>query len=237
MYKDAATLINEVTETVPGWTPPDQLLALYTLVVATSSLEGDLVELGSWCGRSTVVIAHALASQTGNRSRVLAVDLFPEWDDWFENADGSYSFQVAGPHGGMKSGYVDQTVWREPYLRDIAPVYERYGSIRAAFDQSLDTFGVKHLVTAVKGDSSVLQSMSDLRVRLAFVDADHSYEAVTADIRRIEPLMESGGWITFDDAFSVYDGVDRAIEQLVIGDSAFHHGQQLTRKFFAAQKV
>lgn len=237
MYKDAATLIKEVSESVPGWTPPDQLLALYTLVVATSSLQGDVVELGSWCGRSTVVMAHALANQSGHRSRVVAVDLFPERDDWYENADGSYSFQVALPQRGLTSGYVNQTVWREPFLRDIAPVYERYGSIRAAFEQSLETFGVAHLVTAVKGDSSILESMSDLSVRLAFIDADHSFEAVAADIHRVAARMTSGAWIAFDDAFSFYDGVDRAIQQLVIGGSDFRSGQQLTRKFFVAQRV
>jgi len=222
---------------VPGWTPPDQLLALYTLVVATSAIEGDVVELGSWCGRSTVVMAHALANQNGNRSRVVAVDLFPERDDWYQNADGSYSFKVALPQGGLSRGYVDQTVWREPFLRDIAPVYERYGSVRAAFDRSLETFDVAHLVTAVKGDSSILESMNDLSVRLAFIDADHSFEAVVADIHRVAARMTKGAWIAFDDAFSFYSGVDQAIQQMVISGSNFRSGQQLTRKFFVAQRV
>ena len=47
----------------------------------------------------------------------------------------------------------------------------------------------------------------------------------------------AGGWICFDDAFSSYEGVDRAIARLVIDNPAYDLTRQLTRKCFAARKA
>ena len=57
------------------------------------------------------------------------------------------------------------------------------------------------------------------------------------DIARLAPLLVPGGWICFDDAFSSYDGVNRAITQLVIDNPAYDVTRQLTRKCFAARKA
>ena len=81
----------KIVEEIPGFTPVDQLIALHTLAVTTSSLDGDIVEIGSWCGRSTCVLANAVKQSNGV---VHAVDLFPDKKDWFQNDDGSYSFSV-----------------------------------------------------------------------------------------------------------------------------------------------
>ena len=51
--------IEGMVASIPGWTPIDELFALFNLVYATAHTRGDVIELGSWCGRSSVVLGHA----------------------------------------------------------------------------------------------------------------------------------------------------------------------------------
>jgi len=51
--------IEALVDNVHGWTPIDQLFTLYTLTWLSAELDGDVVEVGSWCGRSAVVLAAA----------------------------------------------------------------------------------------------------------------------------------------------------------------------------------
>lgn len=76
-----------------------------------------------------------------------------------------------------------------------------------------------------------------VRCRLAFLDGDHSYDAVCADIPHIEPYLVEGGWICFYDAFSTFKGVDRAIADKLLHGDKYDLRQQLTRKLFAARRA
>lgn len=235
MTRPAIDQIEEVIRDIPGWSPVDQLYTLFSLVLATSGLKGDVVEIGSWCGRSASVLG--LAARFGNNTRVHCIDLFPERDDWYENADGSYSFKVS-IDGQTFSGYADQTVWKEPFLRDIAPLYEKHTGVLEIFRQSVSRAGVADLIDAHRGDASTFfaQAGEAFRCRLAFLDGDHGYAAVCEDIRSVDRHLVPGGWICFDDAFSYYDGVNRAISDLIIDNPAYDLKQQMTRKCFVARK-
>ena len=57
------------------------------------------------------------------------------------------------------------------------------------------------------------------------------------DIRLLAPLVVPGGWICFDDAFTSYEGVNRAIEELILDNPRFDVARQMTRKCFAARKA
>jgi len=52
----------------------------------------------------------------------------------------------------------------------------------------------------------------------------------------MDRYLVPGGWICFDDAFSYYDGVNRAIEDCIINNPGYELCQQMTRKFFIARK-
>jgi predicted O-methyltransferase YrrM len=228
--------IEAMTKNVPGWTPLDQLFALFNLVYS-SPVKGDVLEVGSWCGRSSAVIA--LAAKLSGNAKVFCVDLFPEKDDWTQNADGSYSFKVK-MGDESRSGYQEQTVWKEPFERDIAPLYRDHGSVFNVFKKTLTQCGVSEIVQPFRGTSQDFFKSAhseNLKLKLAFIDADHSFAAVSTDILLTKKHLAPGGWICFDDAFSHYDGVNRAIEEHVIKSSDFKLCQQLTRKFFVAQKV
>lgn len=230
-----ATQIEEAVKNIPGWSPIDQLLTLFTMAYTSTDLPGDILELGSWCGRSAVALGMA-AQLTGN-TKVHCVDLFPEKNDWFKNPDGTYSFAV-NIDGRMVGAYGEQTVWAEPYERDIAPVYERYSGTLDAFNASVAENDLAQLVIPIKGDlqSFATNAASGFKLRMAFLDGDHSFEAVAKDIEIVERFLVSGGWLCFDDAFSSYPGVNQAIETNIIASGKYQHCQQMTRKLFVARR-
>jgi predicted O-methyltransferase YrrM len=230
-----ATQLEDAVKDIPGWSPLDQLMALFTLAYSSSHLSGEVLELGSWCGRSAVALG--LAAKLSGKGKVHCVDLFPEKNDWYRNADGTYSFAVE-LDGKRYGAYGDQTVWAEPFLRDIKPVYERFNSTLEAFNLVM---AVNHLNSHVLAHRIDLEGFSqkvksDFALRLAFIDGDHSYMAVSKDIEIIERYLVSGGWICFDDAFSVYDGVNEAIQRNIVDSGKYKNCQQITRKFFVAQR-
>jgi hypothetical protein len=220
---------------VPGWSPHDQLVALFNLAYL-STVEGDIIELGSWCGRSATALG--LAAKLAGRSIVHAVDLFPEKTDWRQNADGTFSFSVT-VNGLNVDAYHEQCVWAEPYHRDIAPIYERYRGVLDVFRETMARNGLNDVVRPYRGNLQMFaeDAPSSLRCKLAFIDGDHSYEAVTADIAAVERFLVPGGWICFDDAFSCYEGVDRAISDRIINSGRYDRCQQVTRKFFVARRM
>jgi hypothetical protein len=98
--------------------------------------------------------------------------------------------------------------------------------------------GLSEIVRPFRGDMQMFASAApgDLRCKLAFIDGDHSYEAVCQDIDDVERFLVPGGWMCFDDAFSCYEGVNRAITERVIESGRYERCQQLTRKFFVARR-
>lgn len=232
--RPATAVIAHVIETVQGWTPADQLLALHMLAMTTSHLGGDIMEIGSWCGRSTAVLGHAV--NNSGVGHVWAIDLFPKSQDWTTNSDGSHSFTVELDGAETIGGYQDQTVWDEPFQRDIVTVYQRDKSLLDIFCSNMKAEKLDSVVTPFRGTGKMFaEHSSNLRIRLAFLDGDHSYEAVCQDIDAAEQFLIPGGWIAFDDAFSVYDGVDAAIRERIISSDRYESSHQISRKCFAAR--
>src|SRR5215831_4108101 len=86
-----ASEIEALVHGIPGWSPLDELFTLSLLAYSTAHLPGDIIEVGSWCGRSSVVLGAAARDTHG---AVHCIDLFPSRNDWRRNADGTYSFAV-----------------------------------------------------------------------------------------------------------------------------------------------
>lgn len=227
--------IESLVKDVPGWTPCDQLFALFSLVYASTDLPGDIIEVGSWCGRSSAVLGMA-AKLTGH-TKVHCIDLFPERTDWYQNSDGTYSLSVK-IENEIVSAYDQQTVWAEAFDKDIAPLYQKHRGVFEIFRETVERNGLNQVITPHKGTLAMFSknSSADLRCKLAFIDGDHGYRAVCADIRNIERFLVPGGWICFDDAFAGYEGSDQAITELVLNSARYELGQQLTRKLFVARR-
>lgn len=230
-----ASQIEQAVKDIPGWSPLDQLMTLFTLAFSCSHLPGDTLELGSWCGRSAVVLG--LAAKLTGKGKVHCVDLFPEKNDWYQNADGTYSF-VVELDGKKYGAHGEQTVWAEPFLRDIEPIYERFNGTLEAFKLAISANNLNDYVSANRSDLEGFSKKvaSDFAIRLAFIDGEHSYRAVAKDIQIIERYLVSDGWICFDDAFSSYHGVNEAIQLHIIESGKYKNCQQMTRKCFIAQR-
>ena len=226
--------IETLVADVHGWSPIDQLFTLSMLAHATSHLDGDLVEVGSWFGRSAIVLGAAARDTHGI---VHCIDPFPDRDDWKQNADGSYSFEME-IDGRRLAGYQDQTVWGAPFEAQMAPVYAKSPSVLEGFLANVRKSGLEGFVQPHRGTTAtfVEQARSDFRCRLVFLDGDHGYDAVIDDLARMIPMLLPGGWICFDDAFSSYEGVNRAITERIIESGRFDIQRQFTRKCFAARK-
>lgn len=229
------THIEALVADVHGWTPVDQLFTLYMLTWTTAELPGDIVEVGSWCGRSAVVLA--AAAKASSKRIVHCVDLFPEKTDWKQNADGTYSFEMV-IDGKRYGGYQEQTVWKEAFESQTGKIYESYNGVFECFNETVSERGMNDVVRPHRGDldSFLSKAAPDFACSLAFLDGDHGYEAVCADIRNIDKHLIPGGWICFDDAFTCYEGVSRAINELIITNPGYECCQQMTRKLFVARK-
>ena len=231
----AWTQIETLVNNVHGWTPIDQLFTLYTLALATAELHGDIVEVGSWCGRSAVVLA--AAAKANGKAKVHCVDLFPEKSDWKQNPDGTYSFDMI-IDGKRYGGYQEQTVWKETFESQTGKIYETYNGVFDCFQETVTYRGMDDVVLPHRGDLASLLAKygPEFKCRLAFLDGDHGYEAVCDDIRNIDKHLVPGGWLCFDDAFTCYDGVSRAISELIVTNQKYECCQQMTRKLFVARK-
>jgi predicted O-methyltransferase YrrM len=229
------TQIENIVQDIPGWSPIDQLYSLFLLVYSNSHIDGNIIEIGSWCGRSSSVLG--MAAQLTSVKKMICVDLFPNRSDWIQNPDGTYSFKVKFDQGEC-AAYTEQTVWKEPFENQILPVYAKNESLFVLFSETMKKFGYSDLVRPIKGNSSVLKNnlKNTFKCKFAFIDGDHGYDAVCKDIENVERYLVPGAWICFDDAFSSYEGVSRAIQDMIINNPEYSFGQQMTRKFFVARK-
>jgi hypothetical protein len=229
------TEIETLVSDVHGWSPVDELFTLSMLAHATAHLPGDLVEVGSWYGRSAVVLGSAARDTHG---RVHCIDLFPERDDWRRNTDGTYSFAVR-LGDGVHRGYEQQTVWSDAFESQVAPLYAECPSVLDKFLANVRVHDLADVVVPHRGTSASFaqQAPAGFQCRLLFIDGDHGYDAVKADVMRLAPFLVPGGWICFDDAFSSYDGVNKAITELVLADPFYDVKRQMTRKCFVARKA
>lgn len=144
---------------------------------------GRVVEVGSWRGRSTSVLAHYLPP----RVHLYAVDTWAgtpddpdQHDRLYANAGDVYADFCKNLEGPIQSGRL--TPLRMTSLEGALELRSRHGT------GSCD---------------------------MVFIDADHRYEAVHADILAYLPLVKPGGIIGGHD-FG-WPGVNRAVTELLPG--------------------
>ncbi|MEA4828346.1 MAG: class I SAM-dependent methyltransferase, partial [Clostridium sp.] len=95
---------------------------------------------------------------------------------------------------------------------------------------------LKDIIMPFKGTSQNFAVQFNKKIKIAFIDGDHGYEATCEDIDIVESLLVPGGWIIFDDAFTVNKGVDKAINEKIINSKKYELFNQITRKCFIARK-
>jgi MMP 1-O-methyltransferase len=161
-----------VAEAAPGFMPPDEGHALYAAARTAAALGAPLLEVGTYCGKSTVYLA-AAAREHG--VPVVTVD----------------------HHRGSEE---HQPGWEyhDPSLVD--PAVGRIDTL-PALRRTLHAAGVEDAVVAVVGRSAVVAALWSTPLGLVFVDGGHTEEAAWADYRGWAPHVMPGGYLVIHDVF------------------------------------
>ena len=157
-----------------GFMPADEGDALYA---AVRSLSGDaarapVVEIGSWCGRSTVWLG-AAARELG--TVVFAVD----------------------HHRGSEENQPGWE-WHDPTLVDQATgLIDTLPFFRATIAMA----GLEDVVVAVVGESPTVARHWRSPIGFLFIDGGHGVEPARADYANWTPHVMSGGLLAIHDVF------------------------------------
>lgn len=179
------------------------------------SATGNILEVGTWCGKSALALGLA-ARERG--TKVFCVDLWPEEKDWFKTESG-YKFMVEGD-----TSFDECAIYTETFENYFLPVYRKGGPYRV-FRENVVRFDLEDVVYPIRGTTKDIPK--DLYAGLAYIDADHSEDAVKQDIERVRKHVH--GWMIFDDANGRWPGVLNAVNDLKV------FGSQITERLYAAR--
>ncbi|MFF3320234.1 class I SAM-dependent methyltransferase [Streptomyces sp. NPDC003035] len=159
-------------EAAKGFMPLDEGRALYDAAAEAAKLELPLLEVGTYCGRSTILLADA-AREAGT----VAVTV--------DHHRGSEEQQPGWE-------YHDPTVVDpEVGLMDTLPTFRR--TLRRA--------GLEEHVIAVVGRSPQVAKVWAGELGLVFIDGGHTDEHATADYEGWAPKVAVGGLLVIHDVF------------------------------------
>lgn len=173
---------------IPGMLPRERGLVLYSLAYGCS-IPGDVVEIGSWQGRSTCYLAQAC--RDSDNGIVRAIDHFK---------------------GNV--GVEQQYVVGQSDLSDLESKFRRHVAGAGLKDYV-------RLYNMTSRDAAAAYRTDFARVRMLFIDGDHSYEGVRNDIELFAPLLQPGGIIVFDDYHSDGPGVVQAVRDVIFSNPAY----------------
>ncbi|MFE2265721.1 class I SAM-dependent methyltransferase [Streptomyces griseosporeus] len=159
-------------EAAKGFMPVDEGLALYDAAVDAGRLGLPLVEVGTYCGRSTILLADAARA-----AGVVAVTV--------DHHRGSEEQQPGWEY------HDPETVDPEVGLMDTLPTFRR----------TLHKAGLEEHVVAVVGRSPQVAKVWAAPVGLVFVDGGHTDEHATADYEGWAPHVAEGGVLVIHDVF------------------------------------
>ncbi|MEU9559986.1 class I SAM-dependent methyltransferase [Streptomyces fumanus] len=159
-------------EAAKGFMPADEGLALYAAAVTAGRLGLPLLEVGTYCGRSTLLLADA-----ARRSGVTAVTV--------DHHRGSEEQQPGWEY------HDPETVDPELGVMDTLP----------AFRRTLYRAGLEEHVLALVGRSPQAAALWQAPVGLVFVDGGHTDEHAGADYEGWAPRVAEGGLLVIHDVF------------------------------------
>jgi predicted O-methyltransferase YrrM len=160
-----------VAEAAKGFMPTDEGLALFTAAAGAFAL-GPVLEIGTYCGKSTVFLGAAARAAGGT---VVTVD----------------------HHHGSEE-HQEGWEYHDPSLVD--PVTGRIDTLRA-FRHTMAAADLEHRVVAVVGRSADVARLWSTPLGMVFVDGGHTEEAAQADYEGWSPHVAPGGLLAIHDVF------------------------------------
>ncbi|MFH8405925.1 class I SAM-dependent methyltransferase [Streptomyces sp. NPDC018019] len=160
-------------EAAKGFMPLDEGLALYEAAGEAAALGLPLLEVGTYCGRSTILLADAARA-----AGVPAVTV--------DHHRGSEEQQPGWEY--HDPAVVDPAVG----LMDTLPTFRR----------TLHAAGLEDHVIALVGRSPQVAALWNTPVGLVFIDGGHTDEHATADYEGWAPHVAPGGLLVIHDVFA-----------------------------------
>lgn len=156
-----------------GFMPDDEGLSLYRAgLEAAASVEGPLLEVGTYCGKSAIYL--------GAAAEAAATVLFT-----VDHHRGSEENQASWEH--HDPAVVDVRTGR----MDTLPHFRR----------AIEQAGLEEVVVAVVGDSAVVAAHWRTPLALLFVDGGHGAGPAWADYHGWAPHVGMGGLLAIHDVF------------------------------------
>ncbi len=172
--RDAAPMpagLRQAAEAAKGFMPPEEGLALYRTAAAYAP-RGPVLEIGTYCGKSTIYLA---AAARGADQMVVTVD----------HHHGSEENQPGWE-------YHDTTLIDEETGRlDTLP----------HFRATLAAAGLEAQVVAVVGRSAQVAGLWRMPLGMLFIDGGHTDAAAQADYANWSPWVTRGGALAIHDVF------------------------------------
>lgn len=165
------TGLRRMAERAPGFMPPEEGLGLYRAALEYVG-HGPVLEVGSYCGKSTVYLAAAAQARGGH---VITVD----------------------HHRGSEE---HQPGWEyhDPDLVD--PQAGRLDTL-GTFRRTITEAGLEDQVVAVVAQSAVAASFWRCPLGLVFIDGGHTDRAAVTDYEGWAPWVALGGALLIHDVF------------------------------------
>jgi predicted O-methyltransferase YrrM len=167
----AAAALFDLADRVTGFMPVDEGRTLYDTALRYLG-DGVAVEIGTYCGKSTVMLG-AAAQQTGG-----------------------LLFTVDHHHGSEEH----QAGWEYHDTSLVDPVTGLFDTL-PTLRHTLDAAGLDEHVVAIVGRSPVVALGWRTPLRLLFIDGGHTEEAAQRDFAGWAPWVDTGGALVIHDVF------------------------------------
>ncbi|MFI5952688.1 class I SAM-dependent methyltransferase [Cryptosporangium sp. NPDC051539] len=164
-------LLAALADEVRGFMPPDEGLALHSTALRYLEGGGVAVEIGTYCGKSSLYLGHAASVAGGT---VVTVD----------HHRGSEEHQEGWE-------YHDRSLLDSSGRLDTLPALRR----------TLARAGLEDVVTPIVGRSAAVAAWWGCPIDLLFIDGGHTDEAAQADLRGWAPHVRAGGALVIHDVF------------------------------------
>ena len=157
-------------EKVKGFMPKHEGDALLNWAKEFSNI-GPILEIGSYCGKSTLYLSKGASS---NNQFVYTVD----------------------HHSGSEEHQLDE----EYFDKEIYDIKEKRVNSFPLLIENINLFGVQNIVPIIS-DSSELSSKWSSKLGMVFIDGGHSLESALNDYNSWEPKILSGGALIIHDIY------------------------------------
>ena len=177
----------KIAEAVKGFLPKNEAAALYDAAIAVE-VDGPLLEVGSYCGKSSVYLGYAAQSI----GRVLYA---------LDHHRGSEENQAGWEH------HDSELIDKQKGVMDTLPY----------FRDAIFAAGLEHVVIALVGHSGVIARNWTTPLSFLFIDGGHGEEPAKADFNGWVPKVKEGGTLAIHDVFpNPKDGGRPPYEQIYL---------------------